>query len=543
MRLRDYQQSLKDGIYAAWGSHRNVLGVLPTGGGKTVVVSDILHDHRGAAAVVAHRKELVSQMSIALGRQGVIHGVLAPEATLRDICQQHVRELGTVMVDATSPVKVAGIDTLISPRQSLSSWANSVSLWVTDEAHHLLRANKWGKGAEMFPNARGLGVTATPTRADGKGLGSHADGVFHTLVEGPSMRDLINRGFLCEYRIFAPPSDFDISSVPLSKDGDFTKPGLKVAAAESHIVGDVVSHYLRIAPGKLGLTFASDVETAKEIAAQYNAMGVRAEMVDANTPARVRAEIMQRFRNRELTQLVNVDLFGEGVDIPAVEVVSFARPTMSYSLYVQQFGRSLRILEGKDRAIIIDHVGNVVRHGLPDKERFWSLDANQKSPRMKKPDDEIPLRYCLNEACLQPYEKFYVCCPYCGTKWEPLSRSKPEFVDGDLFELDPATLASLRGEVAAVDADPLIVQDKLRYAGASPAAIAGAGNQQMKRRQEQEELRLQMGYWSAMYHNQGLSDAEIQRRFYLTFGIDMLSAQALGRPDAVKLQSAVLGRL
>lgn len=537
MQLRDYQQQLKDGIYNSWQTNRNVLGVLPTGGGKTVIFSSILHDHNGYGCAVAHRKELVNQISMALGREGIMHGIIGPEPTVKEICREHSRELGTVMFDQNAPIKVAGIDTLINRQEELSAWSRQVTLWVTDEAHHLLVGNKWGKGIEMFPNARGLGVTATPIRADGKGLGRHADGVFDDMVIGPNMRELINRGFLTDYRIFAPPSDLDISNVETGRDGDYKKPQLKKAVQESHLVGDVVQHYLRIANGKLGITFATDVETAKEIAANYNANGVKAEVVDAKTKPLIRSEILRRFRNREILQLVNVDLFGEGFDLPAVEVVSFARPTQSYGLYVQQFGRALRIMQGKSVAIIIDHAGNVVRHGLPDKERIWSLDARERTPRMKNPDDDVPLRYCTN--CTQPYEKVLVACPYCGHVHTPGDRSKPEYVDGDLFELSPEVLAQMRGEISRVDEDALALQARMKKAGASPAAIGGAGKNHKLRQEAQAVLREQMAWWGAHHHMKGRSDSEIARRFYYAFGTDVLTAQTLGRKEALELANKV----
>ena len=178
----------------------------------------------------------------------------------------------------------------------------------------------------MFPNARGLGVTATPLRADGKGLGRHADGLMDAMVVGPSMRDLVLRGYLTDYRIFAPPNDIDLSAVPTSAGGDFSPVPLRAAVHQStKIVGDVVQHYLRIARGKLGVTFAVDIEAAEEIAIAYRTAGVTAEVVTSKTPEIVRAQVLRRFRNREVLQLVNVDLFGEGFDLGKTDVGEFTR--------------------------------------------------------------------------------------------------------------------------------------------------------------------------------------------------------------------------
>jgi superfamily II DNA or RNA helicase len=242
-------------------------------------------------------------------------------------------EYGRSYYDTTATVAVAGVQTLVRRGEMLGHWLGGVSLVVQDESHHLLSGNIWGKAANMFPNAKFLGVTATPCRADGKGLGAVADGIFEKMVIGPDMRTLIGMGYLTDYRIFAPPSDLDLSNVKIGAEGDYTRPGLKKAIEKSHITGDVVKHYKRIADGKLGITFAVDVETASNIAAQFNAAGVPAEVLSAKTPDLMRHQVIQRFKNREILQLVNVDLFGEGFDLPALEVVSMARPTESFALY------------------------------------------------------------------------------------------------------------------------------------------------------------------------------------------------------------------
>lgn len=407
---------------------------------------------------------------------------------------------------------------------------------VVHNCHHVVRGNKWGTAVEMFPNARGLGVTATPLRADGKGLGRHADGVMDVMVEGLNMRQLIDIGRLTDYRIFAPPSDIDLTSVPVTQSGEFSAKPLKTAVRSSHIVGDVVDHYLRIAKGKLGVTFATDVETATDIARQFKAAGVPAEVVSAKTPDRLRNDIIRKFRAGEILQLVNVDLFGEGFDLPAVEVVSMARPTQSYGLYCQQFGRVLRIMAGKEYGIVIDHVGNVVRHGLPDKARIWSLDSREKRPRAVRLEDEIPLMSCAE--CTMPYEKVLTHCPNCGHKPVPASRGAPEFVDGDLYELDPSVLAEMRGKIELVD-NPSIMLGRMARAGAPRAAINGYRKNSLARIDAQAALRESITWWGTHHRNAGKTDSESYRLFYHFFGIDILSAQALGKPEALSLADRI----
>jgi len=557
--LRPYQQKVADEIKAQWaGGVPNVLAVLPTGGGKTVIFSDIIDMMRasGPSCAIAHRQELVGQMSMALARCRVVHRIIAPRDVIKKIVGQQVDKLGRSFYDPGASCAVAGVDTIVRRHEELAGWLNTVRFWVTDEAHHLLVKNKWGKTVEMFPNAFGLGVTATPTRADGFGLGRHADGVFDSLIVGPSMRELINDGWLTDYRIFAPQSDLNMEGERISATGDWSSQQLKKAAKKSHIVGDVVAHYQRIAPGKLGVVFAPDVETAMDISAQFNKAGVPAEVVTAKTPNSVRTEILNRFERREIQVLVNVDLFGEGFDLPAIEVVSMARPTESFALFVQQFGRALRIMlegptpedrdarlaaiamSGKPRAIIIDHVGNVTRHGLPDAPREWSLDRRDKRARTAA-DDAIPIRACLNPECLQVYERVKPECPYCGFRPTPANRSAPEFVDGDLTELDPAVLARMRGEVLRVDMDAETYRAEL-IAKHVPLIGQAAQVKRHKERQDvQQGLRASMAWWAGIQRSKGRSDVESYRRFFHRFGIDVLSAQALPSGSAMELTERI----
>lgn len=566
-RLRPFQTQLKTDVYAQWNAGaRNVLAVLPTGGGKTVLLSDIVAGYPSASGVIAHRSELVGQISLALARENVRHRVIGPDSLRRDCVALHMAELGRSLHDPGARVAACGVDTLVKRDTSNDSWFRNVGLWVQDEAHHVQKENKWGRAAEMFPNAWGLGVTATPTRADGGGLGAESDGVFNAMVEGPNMRELIDAGFLTDYRIFAPPSDVDYSDVTVTASGDLSNAKLRAAVhASDAFVGDVVKHYQRIAPGKLGVTFAVDVESANEIARAFRAAGVPAEVVSAKTPTLLRAQILRRFRAREILQLVNVDLFGEGFDLPAIEVVSMGRKTESFSLFCQQFGRALRLMlspevakgwssytdaqrrelikaSPKPCALIIDHVGNVIRHGLPDARRVWSLD--RRASRSSGASDAIPLRSCPNPnadgmggPCAGVYERYLKVCPYCGFYPEPVARTGAEFVDGDLFELDPETLQAMRGDIAKIDAAPPM----LGHLG--PLAAAGARNQHLARQQAQAKLRDVMALWSGWQRALGRNDSESYRLFYFRYGVDVLSACALGRPDAEALTARIESEL
>jgi hypothetical protein len=416
----------------------------------------------------------------------------------------------------------------------------------------------------MFPNARGLFPTAHAFRADGCGLGRTASGLVDRLVLGPSCRDLISRGFLTDYDIYCPESDLDFSEVEISPTtGDYVVPQLVAATHKSkQLVGDVVKEYLARAAGKLGVTFAVDIEEAKKIAAAYNANGVPAEIITAKTPVNVRGQLMAQFRRRLLLQLVSVDCLGEGVDVPAIEVISMARRTASFQLFAQQLGRTLRpMLEGvtihgrpawdqwgslsdterlwcisvsnKKKAIVIDHVGNTVYmaqyHGRPCSRQHYSLDDR---PTKQKPKvGPGSLRPCT--FCTKPFERYLTVCPYCNTAVPPpAGRAVPDQVDGDIVLLDPDIIAGMQQAIANIDGPPPEV-----FPGATGAAIVG---NHYKRQDAQKRLRHVMSCWwgwRQQYLKEDLRTAH--KRFYLTFGIDVLSACALNQADAGALMDKI----
>lgn len=611
--LRPYQDKLKSDVYDEWNTgHVNVLAVAPTGAGKTVILSSIILEHNGPSCTIAHRQELVEQISVALARNGVRHRIIGPNKVIRQIVQRHMVEVGSSFYDANARAAVAGVDTIMSwcgtgvegdyyvyeaankvewlygPRKNgywgqprkvepgeldgktfivgkkppkdmsdhIRRYAPTVTLWIGDEAHHFAanggKQNKWMKAADLFKNAKGLGVTATPCRADGAGLGRHADGVFDVMVLGPTMRHLIDNGYLTEYRIFAPPSNLDVSKVTVSATtGDFNVNGVRDAVEHSslveghdkQVVGDVVEFYKTRFNGLLSVVFVPSVSTAEKLEAQFIESGIPAKSLNGNTPSDIRVNSIRQFAQRKLLVLINVALFDEGFDLPAIEVVQDAYPTQSYGLFCQRFGRMLRLMDGKKYGIYSDHASNVKRHGLPDSVRKWSLDRRD---RRAAADDVTPMRTCMNTACFAQYEKFRKTCPYCGTVVPtptPAERQGPEFVDGDLYELDPDTLARMRGEVAKVD-KPLneaVMEYRAELIAKHTPTIGVIGHvKRFATKLEAQQtaiaaLREIMALWAGHHRAAGRDDSEIFRRFYLKYGTDWLTAQALNADAALTL--------
>lgn len=560
--LHDFQVKLDADIDAAYAQGaQNVMPVSPTGSGKTVVIGHRLKKLNAPACAIAHRQELVGQIALALNREEVPHGIIAPKDTMREIIALEMETHGRSYYNPRAAVRVAGIDTLVNYDKT-DRWLSQVQLVVQDEGHHVLRENKWGRTQlALFPTARGLYPTAHAVRGDRRGLGRHADGLVDSLVLGPHARILIGRGFLTDYRLICPPSDIDMSDVPVGDSGEYNQ---KKAAAKIHasnsIVGDVVTHYRKFAEGCLGVTFAIDIESAQDITNAYNAAGIPAAIIHGKTSTTDRASLMRKFRSRQLIQLVSVDVLGEGTDVPAIEVVSMARPTASFQLYAQQFGRALRVMVSdqlmqmwaamtdaqrldyiaasvKPTAIIIDHVNNYDRHGLPDKPRAYTLDRAERS-RSQRPADEIPLRRCLNPECYQAYEAVLIACPHCGTpKPAPAARSSPEMVEGDLVELDPEVLRKLRGEIDRIDL-------AVRIPTGASAIVAGAiKRNHWERQQQQHKLRDAIALWAGWQAHQGRNDRESYRRFFFGFGVDVATAQTLNAKDAAELEGRIRQQL
>lgn len=550
MRPRWYQTELINGVRTQWSQGtRNVVCVSPPRSGKTPTAywlsEPFVKDGQGVV-FFAHREELVRQLAMTYAEFGVYHRVMAPKDVITNIIHRQHKAFGRSFIDPNSNVLIGSVQTMNARVDKLRSFFPRVGLWMGDEAHHCLPDNMWGKVIAQMPNAYGLGFTATPGRTDRKSLAASQGGVFNAMTKGVTARQLINEGFICDYRIIAPPSSIDRSRIKVSGAGEFTQKGLTDAKRDSTITGDCVASYLKYTPGQNAVVFAVDVAHAFDLTEAYRAAGISAEMVSAKTPKHARKLIMDKFERGIFKILVNVDLFGEGLNVEGIEVVIMARPTQSFVLYVQQFFRALT-KGGDDSKVgtIIDHAGNVGHfgktYGLPDAYNGWVLENEERGRKSRVNEDDV-IRVTTCEKCFSPYEAAKPFCPYCGFKPIPAERAKPEHVDGDLVELDLDTLRAMRGEIERVDGDVLIPGHLTN----SPAEGKIRKNHR-ERKEAQLGLRNNIALWAGWWRdcNKGyaadpvLGDSEIQRRFYHRFGIDIMTAQALGKKDALLLSDRV----
>lgn len=435
--LRPYQARDADalrGVYRAGFSAP--LYVLPTGGGKTVVFCYITHSAIARGNVVyilVHRQELLWQASRSLDSLGVKHGLISPGHTETD-----------------DLVQVASVQTL-ARRLKKGAHRYRPDLIIIDEGHHAV-AGTWSRILEAFENAKVLGVTATACRTDTKGLGKHAGGVFDELVEGPSIAQLIEDGYLCAPQVFAPLADIDLEGMR-TRGGDWDRKQVASAVDRPVITGDAVKHYSKLCPGQPAIAFCASVKHAEHVALEFQAAGYKAASLDGGMPDKRRRELIKDLGRGRLQVLTSCDIVSEGTDIPVVAAAILLRPTQSEGLFLQQVGRVLRPVykEGADlstragrlaairdsvkpRAIVLDHVGNCLRHGLPDSDREWTLDG--KSTQQKKKEQkqqEVQIRQC--ETCFAVH-KPAPRCPVCGHVYKEKTR-QPEQRDGELQEMTP----------------------------------------------------------------------------------------------------------
>lgn len=283
----------------------------------------------------------------------------------------------------------------------------------------------WARVAERYPNSIMVGLTATPCRLDGKPLSKF----FDTMIEVINTKQLIERGYLSPYLYYAP-SNIDASELSMSSNGDYSKESLAQASFSARIVGDNIEQYKRLAMGKRNVVFAINRMHAESIKERYLKEGIPAELITGDLDSNSRKKMVERFTTGETKVLVSIDVISEGFDLPTIEVVSLLRPTASTSLYLQQVGRGLRVCEGKTHAIILDHVNNYQRHGMPDEVREWSLDGGL-TKRKRSESSSIAIKRCPK--CFFAHAPALK-CPNCGYVYEANGKEIKE-IAGELVLL------------------------------------------------------------------------------------------------------------
>jgi DNA repair protein RadD len=415
--LRPYQLAVigrADAEIAA--GRRSIIIVAPTGAGKTVIAAKIANDAeaRGKRVLfLVHRRELVIQSSAKLHATGLDHGIVAAGFPTRP----------------GEPIQVASIQTLHA--RSIRSSAMKLpdaDLILVDEAHHAT-AQTWKRILQAYPAAIVIGLSATPCRGDGRGLG----GIFKSMVECPSVPELIAGGFLVPTKVYAPSSP-DLTGVRI-RHGDYNETQLAERMDRAQLVGDVVTHWHRLAAGRRTVVFATSVAHAVHLRDQFGRSGVAAAHVDGSTPAAERDGILGRLATGTLEVVVNCGVLTEGFDLPAIGCLVLARPTKSLVLYRQILGRGLRPSPGKDHVLVLDHAGATFEHGLIEEPIEWTLAPDKRAerpPHASRGKQQAPeLKNCPECSAVrwnwQP-------CAECG--WRPRTRPEAiETLEGELGHL------------------------------------------------------------------------------------------------------------
>lgn len=363
---RPYQQELIDGARQAFREgHRCVLLVSSTGSGKSVVIGAIvkgLSDNSKDVLVLAHRSRLIKQLLQTMRRFGVVSMWIKGTAKLK-----YFARLGMVETIRRRLKK------LPAPKYI-----------IIDEAHHSL-SEQYLEIIKYYPNARVIGLSATPERTDGKGLGE----VYTTMIEGPPMRWFIDNGYLADYLYIEPEASIDLSKVKKdAKTGDVNVKAMAKEIRHKHLAGDAIESYQKYLDGKTGIVFCSGIEHAEETAQEFTRAGILCKAIHGGMGDDEQDLLMGELERKEIMLLASADLIGEGVDIPSINGVIMLRYTESIVIFLQQAGRALRLKEDGSKAVIIDHVQNRRKHGLPCDPRKWSLEGKSKR------EGELKTRTC-----------------------------------------------------------------------------------------------------------------------------------------------------
>lgn len=414
VRLRPYQQDViarARTYYEAGG--RRLLIQAPTGAGKTITFTFIVTrtvENGGTALILAHRQELIGQAYDKLTKAPPV-GLGIPEALVGVIMAQDAR------TRPSAPIQVASVQTVASriarrgARPDGGSWRAEelglppARLVVTDECHRAVSASYQAING-LYPDAFHIGMTATPYRLDGRGLGEFYD----ELVVSASVEQLIAGGWLVRSRVYSHAVKADLSGVRTGRGGDYDERSLTEAVDRDVLVGNVVDHWLSHAGGARTFVFGASVPHARHIAERFAWQGIPAAFVGADTPRADRARALADFRAGRLLVLCNYDVFTEGTDVPECKCAVLARPTKSESVYRQSVGRAMRAIDGWPElttCVVLDHAGSALRFGLPEDAQEFSLRGRERRGGGEAPTKECP-------GCWRVIPANAATCPECG---------------------------------------------------------------------------------------------------------------------------------
>jgi DNA repair protein RadD len=412
--LRPYQVDVIERVRAEIAAgHRRILLVAPTGSGKTVVAGSMIaktvaRGHR--ALFLTHRRELVQQAANKLHDVGVDAGIILAGHPMR----------------LEEPAQIASIASLHGRAiRSSAIELPAADVVVLDEAHHAPAAT-YRRLLDAYPKAVIIGLTATPCRADGRGLGNH----FDLIVECPSVAELTAAGYLVPAIIYAP-SEPDLSGVKVER-GDYNDRQLAETMDKPPLVGDIVSHWLRLAERRRTVVFATGVAHSLHLRDEFRRAGILAEHLDGTTPLDERDKILSDLAAGNIEVVTNAMVLVEGFDCPEIGCLVLARPTKSLGLHRQMLGRALRPVSGKTDALILDHAGNTFRRGFPDDEIKWTLETDRRAQNLthlaRGGHGMQSLTNCPECTAVRQQGKP---CPACG--WRPRSKAAAvEVAQGEL---------------------------------------------------------------------------------------------------------------
>jgi superfamily II DNA or RNA helicase len=420
MELRQYQKDALNGIIKSKRKgNKNILLQAATGSGKTVMASAYVKYcvEKGMKVLfLAHRRELITQCSEKLDAFNIKHGlIMAGKAS-----------------ELWHKVQVASIDTLRS--RSLTNKREELpqaDLVIIDEAHRCL-SQTYLKLISLYEDSYILGLTATPVRTDGRGLGH----IFQDMIQAPSIKWLTEVGSLVKADYYAPTIP-DLRSIKSSM-GDYNSVDLEKEMNNPKLIGDIIASWKAIAKDKKTIVFASSVAHSISLAQSFIDLGVRAAHIDGGTDNDEREEILEAFNHGNLQVVCNCMVLTEGFDCPPAEICVLARPTKSLGMYLQMIGRVLRPHPGKEKATIIDHSGAVYMHGFVDETVDWRLDPGKSlTIKEKKIEREKEAAEIICEGCFSMFSGSNI-CPKCGHATEKKSQFM-QVIDKELGLVDKVT--------------------------------------------------------------------------------------------------------